>query len=249
MLIRLEPQHVHVLIKATNILTMKIIKSKQANLENKRIVYFEVGLMLALALVLLAFEWRSTDTGDIGIRFDRAVLVEEDMAEITVQKKKQPEMPKPQLVQKIEVVLDDVEIDDDDLVINAENDENTVNDLDRMIEDEPERETEEETPFRIVQEMPSFPGGDQAYFKYMNSNLKYPAWAREANIKGTVYVQFIIGTDGAVRDASVQRGIGGGCDEEALRVVSNMPRWNPGRQLNKAVPVIMILPVKFELLN
>lgn len=228
---------------------MKIIKSNKANLENKRVVYFEVGLVLALALVLLAFEWRSMDAGDIGIRFERTMLVEEDMAEITVQKKKQPEMPKPQVIQKIDVVLDEVDVDDDDLVINAEIDEDTRNDLDRIIEDEPERETEEVTPYRIVQEMPSFPGGDEAYFRYLKQNLKYPSWAREANIKGTVYVQFVIGADGAVRDAVVERGIGGGCDEEALRVVNNMPRWNPGRQLTKAVPVIMILPVKFELLN
>ena len=98
-----------------------------------------------------------------------------------------------------------------------------------------------------VEQKPSFIGGDAALFKYLADSIKYPAMARENGIEGTVYVEFIIAKDGNVTEANVKRGIGGGCNEEALRIVNAMPKWIPAKQKNKPVKVKYTLPVKFKL--
>ena len=96
--------------------------------------------------------------------------------------------------------------------------------------------------------MPQFPGGGEAaLIKYLSQNIKYPPMARESNISGNVYVTFLVDKDGKVKDAKILRGIGGGCDEEALRVVSHMPDWKPGKQNGRPVMVQYNLPVRFTL--
>jgi periplasmic protein TonB len=105
-----------------------------------------------------------------------------------------------------------------------------------------------ETPiFTVVEEMPSFPGGDEARIKFLTENIKYPQMAKESGIQGTVYVTFVINEKGKVADVKVLRGIGGGCDEEAIRVVNIMPSWNAGKQSGKAVRVQFNMPIKFTL--
>ena len=101
--------------------------------------------------------------------------------------------------------------------------------------------------FTIVEEMPSFPGGESALVKYLSDNIKYPARARENNITGTVFVTFKVGKDGKATDAQILRGIGGGCDEEALRGIKSMPSWRAGRQRGEPVNVQYKLPIKFSL--
>ena len=101
--------------------------------------------------------------------------------------------------------------------------------------------------FTIVEQMPSFPGGEAELRNYLQKNVKYPPFARENGITGTVYLSFIIGKDGSVSDVKLLRGIGGGCDEEAMRVVRAMPSWKPGKQSGNAVTVMYNLPVKFSL--
>lgn len=105
----------------------------------------------------------------------------------------------------------------------------------------------EGTPFTVVEEMPGFPGGEEALMKYLASNIKYPAIARENGISGRVYLNFVVSKDGKVKDVKVLRGIGGGCDEEAIRVVKNMPDWKPGRQNGRPVAVYYNVPVNFTL--
>jgi TonB family protein len=95
--------------------------------------------------------------------------------------------------------------------------------------------------------MPSFPGGDEARIKFLIENIKYPEAAKKNNIQGTVFVNFIITADGSVTDVKILRGVGGGCDEEAMRVIKLMPKWNPGMEKGKLVDVIFNLPVKFAL--
>ncbi len=105
-----------------------------------------------------------------------------------------------------------------------------------------------ETPiFTVVEEMPSFQGGDEARIKFLQENIKYPQMAKESGIQGTVYVTFVINEKGKVADVKVLRGIGGGCDEEAIRVVNLMPPWNAGKQSGKAVRVQFNMPIKFTL--
>lgn len=105
-----------------------------------------------------------------------------------------------------------------------------------------------ETPiFTVVEEMPSFPGGDESRIKFLTENIKYPQMAKESGIQGTVYVTFVVDEKGKVADVKVLRGIGGGCDEEAVRVVKLMPPWNAGKQSGKPVRVQFNMPIRFTL--
>jgi len=101
--------------------------------------------------------------------------------------------------------------------------------------------------FTIVEEMPTFPGGDQALLEYMAKNTKYPPLARENGLQGIVVVTFVVDERGRIKDAQVLRGIGGGCDEEAMRVVQSMPPWKPGKQRGMSVRVQYNLPFRFTL--
>lgn len=110
-----------------------------------------------------------------------------------------------------------------------------------------EEPVQEEKPFTYVEQMPSFPDGNEAMYKYIYDRIKYPTIARENQIQGQVIVQFVVSKTGEIQDAKVVRGIGGGCNEEALRVVNGMPKWNPGKHNGRAVPVTFTLPIKFVL--
>lgn len=99
----------------------------------------------------------------------------------------------------------------------------------------------------IVEEMPTFPGGEAAMMEYLRSNLVYPRIATETSIQGTVYLQFVVDTKGNITEVKLLRGIGGGCDEEAIRVVKNMPKWNPGKQNGRNVRVLFNMPVGFKI--
>jgi len=102
-------------------------------------------------------------------------------------------------------------------------------------------------PFLVVEQMPDFPGGEAELYKFLQDNIKFPPMARESGITGTVYIRFVVNKDGKISNVTVMRGIGGGCDEEAMRVVKNMPPWKPGKQNGIPVPVYFTLPVKFIL--
>ena len=106
---------------------------------------------------------------------------------------------------------------------------------------------EEEKIFTVVEEMPGFPGGEEKLFDYLRKNIKFPPVARENGIQGRVFVTFVVDKDGKVKDVKILRGIGGGCDEEALRVIRSMPDWTPGRQNGRSVSVQYNLPVNFTL--
>jgi periplasmic protein TonB len=105
-----------------------------------------------------------------------------------------------------------------------------------------------ETPaFTVVEKMPEYPGGDEARIRFLVDNVMYPVKAKEKHIQGTVYIAFIVETNGSVTGVKVLRGIGGGCDEEAVRVTKMMPAWKPGYQKGKPVRVMFNMPVKFTL--
>ncbi|CAA9276965.1 MAG: Ferric siderophore transport system, periplasmic binding protein TonB [uncultured Cytophagales bacterium] len=106
---------------------------------------------------------------------------------------------------------------------------------------------EEDVVFQVVEEMPQFPGGTPAMLKYLAGTLRYPAAARDANVQGTVFVGFVVTRTGSISDVTVLKGIGYGCNEEAMRVVQLMPAWIPGRQSGKPVSVRFTLPLRFTL--
>ena len=106
---------------------------------------------------------------------------------------------------------------------------------------------EPEEVFDMVEQMPTFPGGDQALMAYIGKNLRYPAIAQENGIQGRVICQFVVGRDGQVRDVVVVRKLDPSCDKEAVRVLSGMPKWIPGKQNGKAVSVKYTVPIVFRL--
>ena len=111
----------------------------------------------------------------------------------------------------------------------------------------PDMKPDKNGVYQIVEEMPVFPGGEQALMDYVSKNVVYPKEAQEKGISGRVFVGFIVEKDGSVSDVKVLRGIGGGCDEEAVRVISGLPKWKPGKQEGKPVRVSYQMPINFKL--
>ncbi len=224
---------------------MEAKKSPKADLENKKVIFTQLGLIIALAAVLLAFEWKSYDKSIEGFGERIVEDIPEEIIPITEQKVKPPPPPPPKKVVQINIVEDDVEVEDD-LLIDVEADEET--EVEEYIPIEVEEEVVEEAPiFTVVESMPEFPGGMTELYTYLGNNIKYPVMAKESGIQGKVYVTFVVERDGSITDVQVLRGIGGGCDEEAIRVVQSMPKWNPGKQRGKPVRVQYNLPVRFTL--
>ena len=104
-----------------------------------------------------------------------------------------------------------------------------------------------EEVFTVVEQAAQFPGGDAEMYKFLSKNIKYPAAAQRANVQGKVFLSFVVSPDGSISDIQVQKGLGFGCDEEAIRVVKSMPRWKPGRQSGRAVKSRFNLPISFVL--
>ncbi|NTW24722.1 MAG: TonB family protein [Lentimicrobium sp.] len=119
--------------------------------------------------------------------------------------------------------------------------------MDNKAMPEAEEEMSESEIFTVVEETPQFPGGDEMRLRFLSENLKYPQAAREASVQGTVYISFVIEADGTITNTRIVRGIGQGCDEEALRVIQLMPKWQPGKQRGKPVRVQFNMPVRFSL--
>lgn len=148
------------------------------------------------------------------------------------------------------VVEEDVETNistQDEMAIKPNNNIPITND-DVIVKDETPQ-TIIETPkqpeiFTVVEEQPMFNGD---LYEYLSNQIKYPEEAKELGIQGKVYVTFVVEKDGSITDIKVLRGIGGGCDEEAVRVVKTMPNWTPGKQRGNAVRVQFNLPIKFTL--
>ncbi|MBR7022227.1 MAG: TonB family protein [Bacteroidales bacterium] len=221
-------------------------KSPKANLENKKVMFTQIGLIISLLIAWMAFEHKSYDKREIDPSLLRQTeVVEEEMVEITKQEEPKPQpVEVPKQTTQLEIVEDDVEVED--IEINAEVDQAEV--IEEYVPVEVvEEDVVEQEIFQIVEEMPAYPGGDQKLMEFIAKGIKYPQIARETGIQGRVFVGFVVEPDGSVSNVKVLRGIGGGCDEEAMRVVKSMPKWKPGKQRGKAVRVSYMLPVNFKL--
>jgi protein TonB len=226
---------------------MDLKKSTKADLENKKVIFRQLGLVLALSVILFAFEWKTYEKTIVDMGARQAEDIPEEIIPITEQKVKPPPPPPPKQVVKINVVEDDIEVEDD-INIDVEADQNTeMQDYVAPVKVEEEESAEEMQIFMVVESMPEFPGGEANLYKFLAENIKYPQMAKESGIQGRVFVTFVVERDGSVTDVRVLRGIGGGCDEEAIRVVKAMPKWTPGKQRGKSVRVQYNLPVKFTL--
>ncbi|MFA5418091.1 MAG: energy transducer TonB [Bacteroidales bacterium] len=224
---------------------METKKTKKADLENKKVLFFQIGLVFALVVVLFAFEYKSYDKITLDLTSRAVDDTPEEIIPITEQKVKPPPPPPPKQVTKITIVEDDVEVEDD-IEIDVEADAETEMEA-YVPQDMGDEEIVEQEIFTVVESMPDFPGGMGKLMSYLATNIKYPPLAKESGIQGRVFINFVVEPDGSISQVKVLRGIGGGCDEEAVRVVKAMPKWKPGMQRGKPVRVSYNLPVKFTL--
>ena len=222
-------------------------KNPKKDLNRQRTLFLQIGLVFALAVVFLAFEWKTYEKSESTLASSGPVQIDEEIVQIT-QQEQPPEPPKAAEVTTIlEIVDNDVVVEDEiNVDIEARADQAVQSYVPVMTEKEPAPVAEE--IFTFVEEYPEFPGGDKALREYILNNIKYPEVARTSGITGTVYVQFVVEKDGSISDVKVVRGIGGGCDEEAVRVVKSMPRWKPGKQRGQPVRVYFTLPIEFKLM-
>ena len=192
-------------------------------------------------MVWASFEWRTYEVNSFDLGALMVDDIEEEIIPITEREIKPPPPPPP--VEELIVVDDKEELKKELEVKNIEVDEGSKIE----IPDEPENLPDDITYVR-VQKMPQFGNGDADLLNYLAKNIKYPRRALELGISGIVYLKFVVDKKGNVRDVQLLRGIGGGCDEEAVRKVKAMPNWKPGKQMGKPVNVYYNLPVKFTLL-
>ena len=225
---------------------MQLKKSPKASLEDKKFTYVLMGLVLVLSICYVAFEWTEKEVTKYEVT-DTDFFFEE---EIDIQQTTQetPPPPPPPAVQEVEVlnvVEDDVEVET--IEINTEDDKDVEVVIAPPVE-APVEEEEEEVIFMVVETMPEFPGGQQALFKYLGENVKYPVIAQENGIQGRVICQFVVNRDGSIVDVVVVRSSGEpSLDKEAVRVINSMPKWKPGKQRGKPVRVKYTVPVNFRL--
>lgn len=229
---------------------MEAKKTPKANLENKKGLFVQVGFVVTLLALLVAFNWKTYERNDFEeqVRKGGTEIVE---TIIPTTELLPPEPPKVE----IQMSTDAVEIRDDNNVEGPElanvNAEDTggpvVTDLPRPQPIIEEPEEVDDTPFQIVQNMPEFKGGYGELQNYLAANLIYPQLAKETGIQGKVYITFIVEKDGSISNARVIRDIGGGCGAEALRVIQSMPKWESGKERGKPVRVEINLPISFTL--
>lgn len=227
---------------------MELKKNPKVDLQNKKLLFLEIGLAISLGIVLLAFEWTTTDTVNVELAQTTDVKVEQEIIPITNRDEvKPPEPPKQITVSDvIKVVEDNVNIDDNTDIFDSEFSEDKA--VTVMAFKDEEQEEEEYTPFVIVEDMPSFQGGDINNFRvWVQQNLKYPDVAAENGIQGRVIINFVVEPSGKVTNVKVVRGVDPSLDKEAIRVVSSSPSWKPGSQRGKAVRVQFTIPIIFVL--
>jgi protein TonB len=212
-------------------------KNPDISLEKKKGLFFQIGLVITLVIVLGAFEWKSYEKVAYNLGQLNLDDLEEEIIPITTPDKPIPPPPPPP-PEVIEIVEDDVEIEDEIEIEDTESDE----------EEEIEYEEEDDEEFfMVVENMPEFPGGDLGLMKYIQKNVKYPAIAKEYNITGKVYVSFIVDKKGSVTNVKIVRGVDKNLDAEAMRVVKSLPKYKPGKQRGKSVRVMFTIPINFTL--
>ena len=227
---------------------MEVKKSKKAALQGRKPLFLEIGFIAALLVVLLAFEWPTKETSEpvFGIN-TRQPGIEIDV--IAIPNEPPPAAPKP-----VVMIADDFLIVDDGIKIDDVIDLGI--DPDKPIEIkvyQPEQKPDEDTgtiPWTRIEDPPLFMGGDVNKFSaWVSSKIVYPQSAIDNGVSGKVTLEFTVSATGAVTNVSVLRGLDAALDKEAVRVVSSSPKWTPGKQRGKPVPVSYQFPVTFQLMQ
>ena len=227
---------------------MEIKKSPKANLEDKRLTFIFMGLIVALAILYTAFEWTQREITVHEADNEDFLIEEEIQIDQTFQEETPPPPPEPEevpdVIEEIKIVEDDVKTEE--FNISTEDTKEAV-EIKQVVIEEEEEEEEIEEVFLVVEEQPEFPGGMAKLMKYFSDNVRYPVVAAENGIQGRVICQFTVWRDGSIRDIVVVRGVDKSLDKEAVRLIENMPKWKPGTQRGKEVSCKFTVPVSFRL--
>ena len=227
---------------------MEVKKSTNASLENKKILFLEIGFVVALLAIWGAFEYSTTEK-NVDTLEAETVVIDEEIVPIT-----ESTPPPPELAPKMPVFSEEIEIVDDDIKIedsfqSLDDDPSLGVDIYDYVEAvQEETVVEEAVPFALVEKKPSFMGGDANEFsKWVNKHLVYPEIAKENGVQGKVILGFTVNKDGTVSNIKVLRGVDSSLDKEAIRVVSMSPKWTPGQNAGSNVKVSYTFPVVFQL--
>lgn len=230
----------------TDLLEIKSDKARKERLEKP--LYFFVGLCLSLLMIILAFEYKVEDTKPI-IELEDGGNDIEIIAEIPLTEQPPPPPPIQNIPQVITEVANDTEIIEDlQVEIDVEMTENMAVEAVVFEEIEIEEETVDQI-FDIVETLPEPVGGYAKFYQFLAENLVYPRVALKNRVEGKVFVQFVIEKDGSLTNLKVLKGIGSGCDQEAIRVLTTVPNWEPGKQRGRKVRVFRTIPIIFRLAN
>lgn len=230
----------------SELIDIKETKGKKMHASN--LLVSSISLCLSFLFVIGMFEWKSIENGS-NVSLEQNAQNFEDLIDVPQTKQIQKPPVQAQAPKIIEVnneeIIEDIEID-----LDIEMNEDTRIEAVVFIEDTqagiPEEKVDE--IFTIVEEQPSPDGGIKSFYEFVSKNLNYPAQARRMGMEGRVFVEFVVEKDGSLTDIKVVKGIGAGCNEEAVRVLSLAPNWNPGKQRGREVRVRMIMPIMFKLL-
>lgn len=224
---------------------MEAKKNPEIALTEKAGLFLNIGFVISILFVIVAFEWKTYNDADL-LELGQVNDYFVEITDIPITRQPPPPAPKIKQVEIIEVP--DVEEIKEEIAVDldVEMTEETV--IEEIVFEEPVEEEEVEEVFTLVEEYPSFEGGDLAFIKYIQRNLIYPEKARRMGLEGRVFVQFIVEKDGSLTNVIVLRGISGGCNEEAIRVMQNSPNWLAGKQRGRSVRVQMVVPIVFKFL-
>lgn len=237
---------------------MEVKKSKKADLEGEKGTGLLIGYIIALSAMFACFEWTTREYKETDVVFATSSFVtEEEIVPITqpiFTAAPPPPADAPQVAEILDIVDDNTEIEEEKIETSESTTEaisGPVSHVSGPVMAGPPAATMEEGDegeiFEVVESNPSFPGGDEALMKWLSKNLKYPSSAQDAGIQGRVVVQFVVNKDGSIVEPKVVRSVEPALDKEAIRVVSAMPKWTPGKQRGKTVRVRYTLPVMFRL--
>ena len=228
---------------------MELKKNPKVDIGRKKWMLFSIGLAITMLFLVVSFEWKVYDKNA------QVVVLEEEEIEYMMEDPpitQQPSPPPPVLQQPEVVEVPDEEEIDDEIEANMDIE---LKDIPTPAppkakpkkKKKPKVEEKEEEIFMIVEEQAMPKGGLKKFYKYISDNLSYPSQARRMGVEGRVFLQFVVEKDGSITDIKVLKGIGSGCDEEAVKVLKSAPKWKPGKQRGKAVRVRRSIPVFFKL--
>lgn len=230
---------------------MELKKNKKIDLERRTPLFFAIGLVISMSLVLVAFEWKSEyEPIEIAPRTDKV----DPLYIPQITRHKDPEPPKPKAEKKAVVKKSNnppviIEKKDEEEIQETIKIDDLIPDDFTAVIDENEGYEEAEKIFDFVESDAQYPGGNKAFLEFLASQINYPRNAARMGVEGTVILQYVINTDGTITDIEIIKGIGFGCDEEAKRVLAMAPNWTPGKQRGIPVRVRQRVPIKFKLGN